>query len=285
MTNGVRQFTVDAHRPVGAFDLLGISLLHRARLHQHAHRAGPGRHPVARRRPRRRATRSSSRAATPRSTPSRSPTSSTRRRSATASRRCSGHRRRQGVEGRGPAGRTRGAAGRLARTGGVYVPRFYDVDLPARRPDPAGRPEPPGVPWRVGKHTVMDLDAVAVPEAAARTPGRERARADERRDLPRLHPRLPVLPGRHDHPPGARAQPSPTIGAMVEHGLQATGFEEVGLLSLSSADHSEIAAITKGLADRYEGTEHRPVPAVDPRRRVQHRPRQRAAPATAGAPA
>ena len=41
----------------------------------------------------------------------------------------------------------------------------------------------------------------------------------------------------------------------VERGLAATGFEEVGLLSLSSADHSEIADITKGLADRYEGTQ------------------------------
>jgi radical SAM superfamily enzyme YgiQ (UPF0313 family) len=45
------------------------------------------------------------------------------------------------------------------------------------------------------------------------------------------------------------------VGEMVERGLQATGFEEVGLLSLSSADHSEIAPMTKGLADRYEGTQ------------------------------
>jgi radical SAM superfamily enzyme YgiQ (UPF0313 family) len=44
------------------------------------------------------------------------------------------------------------------------------------------------------------------------------------------------------------------IGAMVQRGLAATGFEEVGLLSLSSADHSEIGAVAKGLADRYEGT-------------------------------
>ena len=44
------------------------------------------------------------------------------------------------------------------------------------------------------------------------------------------------------------------IGEMVERGLAATGFEEVGLLSLSSADHSEIADVAKGLADRYEGT-------------------------------
>jgi radical SAM superfamily enzyme YgiQ (UPF0313 family) len=45
------------------------------------------------------------------------------------------------------------------------------------------------------------------------------------------------------------------VGEMVEKSLQATGFEEVGLLSLSSADHSEIGEMTKGLADRYEGTQ------------------------------
>jgi radical SAM superfamily enzyme YgiQ (UPF0313 family) len=45
-----------------------------------------------------------------------------------------------------------------------------------------------------------------------------------------------------------------TIGAMVENGIKASGFNEVGLLSLSSADHSEIGAVAKGLADRYEGT-------------------------------
>ena len=68
------------------------------------------------------------------------------------------------------------------------------------------------------------------------------------------------------------------IGEMVEQGLEATGFEEVGLLSLSSADHSEIAEIAKGLADRYEGTQTWPVAALDPGRRLQHRPGQRADP-------
>jgi radical SAM superfamily enzyme YgiQ (UPF0313 family) len=41
---------------------------------------------------------------------------------------------------------------------------------------------------------------------------------------------------------------------MVENGVRKTGFEEVGLLSLSSADHTEIGEIAKGLADRYEGS-------------------------------
>jgi radical SAM superfamily enzyme YgiQ (UPF0313 family) len=46
-----------------------------------------------------------------------------------------------------------------------------------------------------------------------------------------------------------------TIAAMVANGLEKTGYEEIGLLSLSSADHSEIAEIAKGLADRYENTQ------------------------------
>jgi len=45
-----------------------------------------------------------------------------------------------------------------------------------------------------------------------------------------------------------------TIGEMVDNGLKKSGFEEVGLLSLSSADHSEIGEVAKGLADRYDGT-------------------------------
>ena len=44
------------------------------------------------------------------------------------------------------------------------------------------------------------------------------------------------------------------IGEIVRQGVKATGYQEVGLLSLSSADHSEIGAIAKGLADQYEGT-------------------------------
>jgi radical SAM superfamily enzyme YgiQ (UPF0313 family) len=43
-----------------------------------------------------------------------------------------------------------------------------------------------------------------------------------------------------------------SIAEIVENGLQKTGYEEVGLLSLSSADHSEIADVARNLADRYE---------------------------------
>jgi radical SAM superfamily enzyme YgiQ (UPF0313 family) len=52
-----------------------------------------------------------------------------------------------------------------------------------------------------------------------------------------------------------RERSKTTIADMVQNGLEKTGYEEIGLLSLSSADHSEIADIAKGLADRYEETQ------------------------------
>jgi len=143
---------------------------------------------------------------------------------------------------------------RLARTGGVYVPRFYDVEYL-----PDGRikrvvPNRPGVPWRVSKHTVMDLDEWPYPKQPL-VPLAET-----------VHERMSVeifrgctrgcrfcQAGMITRP--VRERSITGIGEMVQQGLTATGYEEVGLLSLSSADHSEIADIAKGLADRYEGTQ------------------------------
>jgi radical SAM family uncharacterized protein len=142
---------------------------------------------------------------------------------------------------------------RLARTGGVYVPGFYDVTyLPDGRIQRVA-PNRPGVPWRVSKHTVMDLDSWPYPKQPL-VPLAES-----------VHERMSVeifrgctrgcrfcQAGMITRP--VRERSITGIGEMVERGLAATGFEEVGLLSLSSADHSEIAGVTKGLADRYEGT-------------------------------
>ena len=151
-----------------------------------------------------------------------------------------GGRDERAAAARGQRRRLRAAVLRrgVRRPSGALVARDAQ---PARRTRPGAQAHPDG-PRR--------LALPAQPAGAARRDG---ARAVQRRDLPRLHPRLPVLPGRDDHPPGARAL-DPTIGDMVENGIRKSGFEEVGLLSLSSADHSEIGEVAKGLADRYEGT-------------------------------
>jgi radical SAM family uncharacterized protein len=140
---------------------------------------------------------------------------------------------------------------RLAKTGGVYVPGFYDVEYLADGRIARVVPNRSGVPWRVSKHTVMDLDEWPYPKQPL-VPLAET-----------VHERMSVeifrgctrgcrfcQAGMITRP--VRERSITGIGEMVDKGLKATGFEEVGLLSLSSADHSEIGDIAKGLADRYE---------------------------------
>ncbi|NUR83867.1 MAG: B12-binding domain-containing radical SAM protein, partial [Nonomuraea sp.] len=53
---------------------------------------------------------------------------------------------------------------RLAESGGVYVPKFYDVTYHADGRIQRVAPNREGVPWRVHKHTVMDLDEWPYPK-------------------------------------------------------------------------------------------------------------------------
>jgi radical SAM family uncharacterized protein len=142
---------------------------------------------------------------------------------------------------------------RLAETGGVYVPKFYDVSYGADGALLPVTPRRDRVPATIAKRTTMDLDAWPYPKKPL-VPLAES-----------VHERMSVeifrgctrgcrfcQAGMITRP--VRERSIQGIGDMVHKGLEASGFEEVGLLSLSSADHSEIAEITKGLADRYEGT-------------------------------
>ena len=142
---------------------------------------------------------------------------------------------------------------RLAQTGGVYVPAFYDVDYLADGRINRVVPNRTGVPWRVSKHTVTDLDAWPYPKkplVPLAESVHERASVEIFRGCTRgcrfCQAGMITRPVRERSVTG--------IGEMVEQALTSTGFEEVGLLSLSSADHSEIKGVAKGLADRYEGT-------------------------------
>jgi len=141
----------------------------------------------------------------------------------------------------------------LAAIDGVYVPAFYEP-----RYSPDGRllatvPVEPGVPYRVAKRTVQDLEEWQYPK---------------RQLVPMtevVHERFSVeifrgctrgcrfcQAGMITRP--VRERKPDTILKMVDEGLKSSGFEEVGLLSLSSADHAHIGDIAKRLGDRYEGT-------------------------------
>ncbi|MDD7935506.1 TIGR03960 family B12-binding radical SAM protein [Actinomycetospora straminea] len=142
---------------------------------------------------------------------------------------------------------------RLAAVPGVYVPGLYEVTYGDDGAIAAVTPTSPAAPERVHKRTTSDLDDWPYPKKPlvpmAETV-HERMSVEIFRGCTRgcrfCQAGMITRPVRERSPQG--------VGEMVEQGLKSSGYHEVGLLSLSSADHSGIGEIAKGLADRYEGT-------------------------------
>ncbi|MBN9790318.1 TIGR03960 family B12-binding radical SAM protein [Pseudonocardia sp. TMWB2A] len=142
---------------------------------------------------------------------------------------------------------------RLSSTPGCYVPSLYDVTYADDGHIAAVTPADERVPASVQKRTTIELDDWPYPKKPlvplAETV-HERASVEIFRGCTRgcrfCQAGMITRPVRERSLQG--------VGEMVDAAVRASGFDEVGLLSLSSADHSEIAEITKGLADRYEGT-------------------------------
>jgi radical SAM family uncharacterized protein len=152
-----------------------------------------------------------------------------------------------------PGGRT-GLLVRLAADGLAYVPAFYDVSYAADGRVQSIVPNRPEAPPRVGKHTLTDLDSWQYPVRPivplAETV-HERYSVEIFRGCTRgcrfCQAGMVTRPVRER---GIQA-----VGSMVERGLASTGLDEVGLLSLSSADHTEIKEISHALAERYSGSQ------------------------------
>jgi radical SAM family uncharacterized protein len=137
--------------------------------------------------------------------------------------------------------------GDLARIPGVYVPALFDVTYDG--PDLVSTaPRDAGVPERVEKRTVADLGAWPYPKAQL-VPVTEV-----------VHDRLNVeifrgctrgcrfcQAGMITRP--VRERPADQVRQMVSDGLARTGYDEVTLTSLSSADYSDIGDVVTGIID------------------------------------
>ncbi len=251
--HAVPQFTVDSHRPVGAFDLLGVSFatelgytnlltaLDLAGIPLHADRR-TGEHPIVI---------AGGHAAFNPEPIAEFIDAAVLGDGEEAVLEITGVVRGWKAQGR-PGGR-RELLHRLAGIEGLYLPGCYDVSYltDGRIGEVVRNTE--RAPHRVAKRTTMDLDEWPYPKQPL-VPIAET-----------VHERMSVeifrgctrgcrfcQAGMITRP--VRERSIQGIGEMVERGLAASGFSEVGLLSLSSADHSEIHEVTKGLADRYEGS-------------------------------
>lgn len=154
----------------------------------------------------------------------------------------------------------------LAALEGVYVPALYDAEYDGPRLI-ATRPNRPGVPEVVEKRTVADLGDWPYPKNQL-VPLTEV-----------VHDRLSVevfrgctrgcrfcQAGMITRP--VRERPADQVRSMVANGLARSGYDEVSLTSLSTADFSGIDGVVKGITDDAAQTGCGPVTVALPSLRV-----------------
>ena len=122
---------------------------------------------------------------------------------------------------------------RLARIEGVYVPRFYRAEYDAAGRFAALVPLRDGAPPPHPQAHARRPRRRPLPGAPAGALRRDHPRPDHDRDRARLHPALPLLPGRHHLPPLPRAQHARRSWRWPSAGLAATGYDELSLAALS----------------------------------------------------
>ncbi|MCX7682933.1 MAG: TIGR03960 family B12-binding radical SAM protein [Anaerolineae bacterium] len=139
----------------------------------------------------------------------------------------------------------------LARLPGLYVPRFYQAHYHPDGTIAALERLSPDVPLPVRKRIVSPLPPpptrLLVPNVDV---AHNRATIEIQRGCTRgcrfCHAGMVVRP--------VRERPVEEVLQAIEEILHATGFEEVGLLSLSSSDYSDIERLVKAISERYRAS-------------------------------
>ncbi len=137
----------------------------------------------------------------------------------------------------------------FARVPGVYVPRFYDVRYHADGTVAAIEPRIPEAALPVRKRVVTVLPPpptrLLVPNVDV---SHNRATVEIQRGCTRgcrfCHAGMITRP--------VRERPLEEVLTAIEAIVPQTGFEEVGLLSLSSSDYSQIGALVTEIARRFD---------------------------------